>query len=113
MNSGALVFLVAFLFVITARQLAFKASSLAGGRGHSTALARPLFWAAIGSAPVEALLWLGFLSLVPLGQGVMAGSLGIVTVLLGGQIFFGEKLTRARVIAALIIVAGVTLVAVR
>ena len=111
MNAAALLFLLSYLLVITARQLAFKGASLAGERKPSIVLARSFFWAAIVSAPLEALLWLGFLSFVPLGQGVMAGSLGIVTVLIGGRIVFGEELTRARLIAGLVIVLGVALVA--
>ena len=55
-------------------------------------------------------VWIGFYSVVSLGAGVMMGSITIAGVMIGGRIFFGEKITPARALAAALIAAGVFLV---
>ncbi|MEZ5854726.1 MAG: hypothetical protein R3D67_08240 [Hyphomicrobiaceae bacterium] len=54
--------------------------------------------------------WIGFYSHVPLAQGVMTGCITIAGVMIGGRIFFNEKITPARAISALLIAVGVLLV---
>lgn len=71
---------------------------------------QPLFWIALVSFAIGFFAWIGFLARVPLGQGVMAGSLTIVSVMIGGRVLYGEKLTRSRCIAIVLIAIGVTLV---
>jgi drug/metabolite transporter (DMT)-like permease len=55
------------------------------------------------------LLWIAFLSLVPLGQAILAGSITIVVVLIGGRLIFDERLTAIRLAAVLLITLGVAL----
>ena len=56
------------------------------------------------------LAWLAFLARVPLGQAVMAGSITIVGVMLGGRLMYGERLTAPRAVAVSLIALGVLLV---
>jgi multidrug transporter EmrE-like cation transporter len=58
----------------------------------------------------EFFMWLAFLSVVPLWQGVMVACIDILLVMLGGRIFFGEQITRARMLAISLIAVGVLLV---
>ncbi len=67
-------------------------------------------WIGIGCYVIEFLLYMAFLSLVPLAQGVLICSLSIMTIMIGGRIFFGEKLSSKRVLASLLIAVGVALV---
>jgi len=67
-------------------------------------------WVGIGCYVFEFFLYMAFLSLVPLAQGVLICSFSIMTIMIGGRIFFGEKLSRKRVVAGIFIAAGVALV---
>jgi drug/metabolite transporter (DMT)-like permease len=107
LSPSAVLFLLAFVAITTARQFAFKAAAILG-KGLTRSL---LFGAAILSAPVEMLVWIAFLAYVPLGQGVLAGCIAIVAVLAGGRLVFHERLTPPRVAAALLITLGVALAA--
>ena len=70
----------------------------------------PIFWIAIAAFLAMMVVWIGFYSHVPLAQGVMTGSITIAGVMLGGRIFFNEKITPMRALAALLIGVGVVLV---
>lgn len=70
----------------------------------------PIFWIAIVAFIGMMVVWIGFYSLVPLAQGVMTGCITIAGVMLGGRLFFGERITAMRALAALLIGAGVLLV---
>jgi drug/metabolite transporter (DMT)-like permease len=99
----------------TLGQLAFKAASLHAGDEVGAVRWRRMFgswflWIGIGAFVFEALLWLSFLSLVPLSQGVMVGSVNIVGVLIGGRLLFGERISPKRAIAVSFIAFGVALV---
>ena len=54
---------------------------------------RPWLWLGIGCYVLEFVLWLAFISLVPLSDGVLLGSISIVVVMLLGRVFFRERLT--------------------
>lgn len=99
----------------TGGQLAFKAAAGDPLAGDGAArwrymLARPWIW--IGSAcyVFEFLVWLAFLSLVPLSEGVLLGSINIVAIMLAGRWLFGERLTRMRVIGIALVAVGVAIV---
>ncbi|MBF9235267.1 hypothetical protein [Microvirga alba] len=99
----------------TVGQLAFKAASLEAGESSGVArwrrmLGSWLLWLGIGAFVFEALLWLSFLSLVPLSQGVMVGSVNIIGVLIGGHLLFKEYISRKRAVAVSLIAFGVALV---
>lgn len=104
-----------FLTIVidTVGQLAFKAAASENiqhdGLAHWKAMAiRPWIWIGIFSYIIEFITWLIFLSLVPLSDGVMLGSINIVVILIAGRLFFNEKLTRNRLIGVILISLGVT-----
>ncbi len=101
----------------TAGQLAFKAAAGNPDAGDGLArwkhmAARPWLWLGIISYVAEFLVWIAFLSLVPLSEGVLLGSINIVAIMIAGRFLFGEKLTRLRVIGILLVTLGVTIVGV-
>ncbi len=59
---------------------------------------------------VEFLVWLAFLSLVPLSEGVALASINIVTVMIAGRIFLKEPLTRLRLLGIALVASGVAVV---
>jgi drug/metabolite transporter (DMT)-like permease len=96
-------------------QLAFKAAAADPRAGDGLArwrhmAARPWLWLGIGCYVVEFLAWIAFLSLVPLSQGVLLGSINIVAIMLAGRWLFGERLTRLRVIGIGLVSLGVAIV---
>lgn len=110
---------VANMVVDTGGQLAFKAAAAADARS-GTGLARwlwmarrPWLWIGIACYVAEFLVWLAFLSLVPLSDGVLLGSINIVVVMLAGRLLFSERLSRLRVLGILLVSAGVAIVGLR
>jgi drug/metabolite transporter (DMT)-like permease len=115
MTPFAILLLAVVLTGNTAGQLLFKAASLRADRpgltGHWQALALdPVLWLALIIYVFEFFMWLAFLSVVPLWQGVMVASIDILMVMAGGRIFFGEKITPSRILAISLIAVGVLLV---
>lgn len=115
MSLFATLLLAVVLIGNTAGQLLFKAASLRADRqevtAHWQALAvDPVLWVALAIYVFEFFMWLAFLSVVPLWQGVMVACVDILMVMVGGRIFFGEKITRPRVLAISLIAVGVLLV---
>ncbi|HET6465980.1 MAG TPA: hypothetical protein VFH55_10255 [Nitrospiria bacterium] len=99
----------------TAGHLSFKAAAtvgqeLAGFKRWAAMLSDRWIWAGLAAFVVEFMLWLAFLSLVPLSLAVLIGSVNILAILLGGRVLFGETLTRRRIAGSLLIAAGVVLV---
>jgi drug/metabolite transporter (DMT)-like permease len=115
MTLFATLLLAVVLVGNTAGQLLFKAASLrasdSGLTAHWRALASdPLLWLALTIYVFEFFMWLAFLSVVPLWQGVMIACIDILMVMVGGRIFFDEKITRSRMLAISLIAVGVLLV---
>lgn len=115
MSPFALALLAAVLIGNTAGQLMLKAATIradaAEDSSHWNALLRePLLWAGLALYVVEFFLWLAFLSLVPLWQGVMVACIDILLVMVGGRVFFGEHITPPRLIAISLIAVGVLMV---
>lgn len=123
MNGAPLSWLVVVLWIAnvvidSVGQLAFKAA--AADQAHEDGLARwqqmlrrPWLWLGIGCYVLEFLVWLAFLSLVPLSEGLLLGSINIVTIMLAGRYFFAEKLSPLRVIGIGLISLGVAVVGVQ
>ena len=104
------------MLVDTGGQLAFKAAATADPRS-GTGLARwiwmarrPWLWIGIGCYVAEFIVWLAFLSLVPLSDGVLLGSINIVAVMIAGRFLFRERLSPLRVAGILLVSAGVAVV---
>jgi drug/metabolite transporter (DMT)-like permease len=120
--TGSISPLVAVLWLLnvvldTGGQLAFKAA--AGDKAAGDGLARwkhmasrPWLWLGIASYVIEFLVWIAFLSLMPLSEGVLLGSINIVAIMVAGRFLFGEKLTHLRVTGILLVTLGVTIVGV-
>ncbi|HET8730558.1 MAG TPA: EamA family transporter [Moraxellaceae bacterium] len=99
----------------TGGQLAFKAAAHAAdgvpGGSYWARLARARWlWAGISCYVAEFLVWLAFLSLVPLSEGVLLGSINIVAIMLAGRLLFREALTPLRVAGILLVSIGVAFV---
>jgi drug/metabolite transporter (DMT)-like permease len=118
--AGSISSLVAVLWVLnvvldTGGQLAFKAAANAPGDGLARWLhmaRRPWLWLGIGCYVIEFLIWIAFLSLLPLSEAILLGSINIVAVMVAGRILFGERLTRLRVAGILLVTLGVAIVGV-
>lgn len=96
-------------------QLAFKAAAGDETAGDGLArwkhmAARPWLWLGVGCYVIEFLVWIAFLSLVPLSEGVLLGSINIVAIMVAGRILFGEKLTRLRIAGIALVTLGVAIV---
>lgn len=118
--TGAVTPLVAALWLFnvvldTAGQLAFKAAAGDPAAGDGLArwkhmAARPWLWLGVASYVFEFLVWIAFLSLIPLSEGVLLGSINIVAIMLAGRFLFGERLTRLRVAGIGLVTLGVAIV---
>lgn len=97
-------------------QLAFKAAAsepplaLDGMARWRFMLARPWIWIGGVCYIVEFVAWLAFLSLVPLSDGVLLGSINIVAIMIAGRILFKEKLAPLRVAGIILVSIGVAVV---
>ena len=96
-------------------QLSFKAAAAGPNLGEGLArwramARRPWIWCGIGCYVGEFLVWLAFLSLVTLSEGVLLGSINIVAVMIAGRLLFNEKLSPLRTLGILLIAAGVAVV---
>lgn len=67
-------------------------------------------WIGLASYALECLLWLAFLSFVPLSMAILLASANMITVMLVGRLFFHERLTVLRVTGISMIAIGVILV---
>lgn len=117
MSPIVIVVWIITIVVDTVGQLAFKAaatenSSLDGFEHWKFMLKRPWLWLGIFSYVLEFIVWLAFLSFVPLSEGVMLGSINIVVIMIAGRLFFKEKLTKNRLIGVILITLGVMVVGV-
>jgi len=115
MTATAWLLLIVVLFLDTASHLLLKSASLrasaqSGPEFVLALLRQPMLWLTLAAFVALFIAWTGFISLVPLSQGVMAGSITIVGVMIGGRLVFGEQLTAARLTAIGLISAGVLLV---
>jgi drug/metabolite transporter (DMT)-like permease len=115
MHGLVLALWLANVVLDTAGQLAFKAAAGDPAAGEGLArwrhmLARPWLWLGGACYVIEFLVWIAFLSLVPLSEGVLLGSINIVVIMLAGRWLFGERLTRMRVAGILLVSLGVAIV---
>jgi drug/metabolite transporter (DMT)-like permease len=121
-TNGSISLLVAGLWLLnvvldTGGQLAFKAAAGDADAGDGLArwkymARRPWLWLGVACYVIEFLVWIAFLSLIPLSQGVLLGSINIVAIMVAGRFLFGEKITRLRVAGIVLVTLGVTIVGV-
>jgi undecaprenyl phosphate-alpha-L-ara4N flippase subunit ArnE len=115
MTAVATVVWVLNLICVTIGHLSLKAAAAAAPDASfwtrwTAMLKDPWMWLGTAAFVVEFLLWLAFLSLVPLSLAVLMGSLDTFVVAVGGRIFFAEPLTPRRIVSTGMIVIGVALV---
>lgn len=115
MHGLVLALWIANVVLDTGGQLAFKAAAGDERAGDGLArwkymLARPWIWTGIGCYVAEFLVWIAFLSLVPLSEGVLLGSINIVAIMIAGRFLFNERLSPLRVTGILLVAAGVAIV---
>ena len=115
LSALVIVLWVLNVLVDSGGQLAFKAAAGDPRAGDGLArwkwmARRPWLWIGIGCYVAEFLLWLAFLSLVPLSEGVLLGSINIVAIMVAGRFLFAEKLSRMRVAGILLVSIGVAVV---
>lgn len=99
----------------TGGQLAFKTAARDERAGDGLArwkymLARPWIWVGIACYVVEFVVWVAFLSLVPLSKGVLLGSINVVAIMIAGRLLFRERLSPLRVTGILLVAVGVAIV---
>lgn len=73
-------------------------------------LSRPWMWVGVACYVAEFVAWLAFLSLVPLSNGVLLGSVNIIAVMLAGRVLFKEKLAPLRVTGIILVAIGLAVV---
>ncbi len=115
MSSLALLCWMLNVIADTGGHLSFKAAANVADEIHGLERWRTMFrdkWIGIGLIlfGCEFVIWIGFLSRVPLSVAVLLASLNTIAIMLGGRLFFQEKLTPKRISAALLITIGVALV---
>jgi len=117
MNMQGMVFSLwlANVLLDTGGQLAFKKAASDDRAGDGLGrwkymLRRPWIWAGMACYVFEFVVWVAFLSLVPLSQGVLLGSINIVAVMVAGRFLFRERLSPLRVTGILLVAAGVAIV---
>ena len=99
-------------------QLAFKAAASQPGDLDGMArwrfmASKPWLWIGVACYVAEFIFWLAFLSLVPLSDGVLLGSINIVAIMIAGRILFQEKLAPLRVASSVLVSIGVAVVGLR
>ena len=100
----------------SAGQLAFKAAASDPAPVETLAgwlriVRRPWLWVGIGCFVLQFVLWIAFLSLIPLSLGMMLASFEIVVVYVAGRVLFNEPGSWLRVTGVVLISAGVAIVA--
>lgn len=115
MSSLALACWLLNVIADTGGHLSFKAAANVADDIHGLERWRTMFkdkWIWIGAVlfACEFVIWIAFLSLVPLSVGVLLASLNTIAIMIGGRLVFQERLTPKRVSAAVLITIGVALV---
>ena len=115
MSSLALMLWMLNVIADTGGHLSFKAAANVADNIHGLQRWMTMFkdkWIWIGMIlfAFEFVIWIAFLSLVPLSVGVLLASLNTIAIMIGGRLFFHERLTPKRISAAVLITIGVALV---
>jgi drug/metabolite transporter (DMT)-like permease len=114
MSTLAIGLWIGSVLLDTTGRLAFKQAAVSGTasgiwqRWKQMLRSRAL-WVGIVCFVLEFVVWLALLSLIPLSQAILIGSINIVAVALAGRVFFRERLDAARVTGIALIAVGVAL----
>jgi drug/metabolite transporter (DMT)-like permease len=116
MSALATLLWILNLICVTAGHLSLKAGATAvppdvqGLERWKTMIRGFWVWFGVTAFAAEFLLWLAFLSLVPLSLAVLVGSIDSLAVSVGGRIAFRESLSLRRTGSISLIALGVVLV---
>ncbi|MTD26237.1 EamA family transporter [Erwinia sorbitola] len=115
MSQLTLILWLLNVLVDTCGQLSFKAATRHSGQSSSLTwwrymLCHGWIWLGVGCYVLQFVLWLAFLSLVPLSVGVMLGAISVVVIMIAGRLWFKERLSKWRIIGILLIALGVVAV---
>jgi drug/metabolite transporter (DMT)-like permease len=101
------------IFLDTAGHLSFKAAAAvkaaSEGRQWRAMLRSMHLWTGLTCFCLEFAVWFALLSLIPLSQAVLIGSINIVVLMLAGRLLFRERLDGLRLGGMMLIAAGVAL----
>ena len=113
MSAAATLLWIANIVLDTAGHLAFKRAAVAGGESEwlrwRTMLADAWLWGGVVCFGLEFAVWFALLSLIPLSEAMLIGSINIVVVMLAGRLLFRERLDAPRAAAMGLIAVGVAL----
>jgi drug/metabolite transporter (DMT)-like permease len=113
MSPLAISLWIANIAIDTTGHLALKSAAITdddlGMQRWRTMLSSPMLWMGIGCFCIEFVVWFALLSLIPLSQAMLIGSINIVVVMLAGRVFFGERLDGMRIAGMTFIATGVAL----
>jgi drug/metabolite transporter (DMT)-like permease len=113
MSKLAIAFWLLNIVLDTAGHLSFKAAALAKaaseGRQWRAIIGSVHLWTGIVCFCLEFVVWFALLSLIPLSQAVLIGSINIVVVMLAGRVLFRETLDGLRLAGMTLIAIGVAL----
>lgn len=101
------------IFLDTIGHLSFKAAATTKATAEQNRWRRMFgsvyLWSGIVCFCLEFAVWFALLSLIPLSQAVLIGSIDIVVVMLAGRLLFRERLDPLRLSGMALIAAGVAL----
>lgn len=114
MTAPAVVIWIANVLADTGGRMAFKSVAVGDteqtqGQRWQRMFRSPILWAGILSFCLEFVLWLALLSLIPLSQAILIGSVNVIAVAIAGRLIFGEKVAPLRMAGIVLIAAGVAL----
>ena len=116
MSSIAILIWVINVTIDTVGHVALKFAAVSDSK-ESTELARWKFmlgsfplWVGIVCFCLEFVVWLAFLSVLSLSQGVLLGAINMVSIVIAGRLVFKEKLDRMRLLGMALITVGVIFV---
>jgi len=113
MSNLAIFLWIANVFLDSAGHLAFKSAAVTEQDSElqrwKDMLRSPQLWIGIVCFCGEFAVWFALLSLIPLSQAILIGSINIVVVMLAGRLLFHERLDGTRVAGMWLIAVGVAL----
>ena len=105
--------IILFIFLRTLNQILFKHIALGpSGRSYSALLFDPLFYIAGFVFLSQAATWLAVLRRMSLSYAYPFTSVTVITLLISARFFFNENITLGNILGAIVIMVGVSLMAV-
>lgn len=114
MSNVAVCVWIASVLLDTGGRLALKSAATIGegeliSRRWKLMLRSPALCTGVVCFCLEFVVWLALLSLIPLSQAILIGSINIVVVALAGRVVFRERLDALRIGGITLVTIGVAL----